>query len=208
MDTVGGLVLDAFPEGPEFFTVQHCLSRPQRAAFFRFFDFDAAGAFAQDTGYCVTQRFEIIPEGEATIRQGIAEQVGNLSLLVEVALRDEVSPQFLRLLHAQISSLTIFFVDWNWCELVLLDHSETDAGLFFDLPLQVFRKVFVTLLRDYGQRVDFKPSLTFAVLVHAQAQATPDGLAAFPLRLYVAEGADLENVRDYPNPLARQSVKK
>ena len=107
-------------------------------------------------------------------------------------------PQHLRLLEAQRRGLAVRAGDGDAGELVLLHDAEANAGVVLDLLLQVLGELLVALGGDHGQRVDLEAAQALAVLVHAQAQAAADGLAALALGPHVAQGANLEDVRIVP----------
>ena len=108
-------------------------------------------------------------------------------------------PERLRLLEAQrrraVPSAPVTAIAG---ELVRLDDAEADAGVLLDLLLQVLGELLVALGGDHGQRVDLEAAQALAVLVHAQAQAAADGLAALALGADVAQRANLEDVRVVP----------
>ena len=73
-----------------------------------------------------------------------------------------------------------------------------DARVGLDFLLQVLGELLVGLSGDDRQPVDLEAAHTFAVLVHAQPQASADGLPAFALSAHFAQGANLEHVGVVP----------
>ncbi len=134
-----------------------------------------------------------------------AQRVLHLALGVHVARFLEVRPDGFRLRHAQRRGPPGFVRHRDGGELVLLHDAEADAGVGLDLLLEVLGELLVALGGDDGQRVDVEAAQPFALLVDAQPQAAPDGLAAFPLGAHLAEGANLEDVRVVP-ALAQRRV--
>jgi len=92
----------------------------------------------------------------------------------------------------------VLLLDGNGRELVLFDNAETDAGIGLDLLLKIFGEGFVALRGDHGEGVDLEAAQSFALLVDAQAQTAPDGLAAFALGADFAQRANLEHVGIIP----------
>jgi len=78
------------------------------------------------------------------------------------------------------------------------DSLTSTACHVFDLLLEVLSELLIALSGHHGERVHVKPAQAFALLVHAEPQAAPDGLAALALGAHLAQGADLEDVRVVP----------
>ena len=89
-------------------------------------------------------------------------------------------------------------------ELVLLHDAEADARVGLDLLLEVLGELLVALGGDDGQRVHVEAPQPLPLLIHAEPQAAPDGLAAFPLGAHLAQGTNLEDVRVVPALLQRR----
>ena len=83
-------------------------------------------------------------------------------------------------------------------ELVRLHDAESNTGFVLDLLLEFLGELFVALGRDHRKGVHLEAAQAFAVLVHAEAQAAPDGLAALLLGSHLPQGADLKDVRIVP----------
>src|SRR5438477_7858467 len=81
---------------------------------------------------------------------------------------------------------------------MLLDNAETNAGVVFDLLLQVLGKLLVALGGNYREGVDVEAAQPRALLVHAQAQAAPDSLPPLLLAAHLTQGANLEHIRVVP----------
>ena len=79
-----------------------------------------------------------------------------------------------------------------------LHDTEADAGVLFDLLLELSRKVFVRLVRHDGQRVDVEPANAFSVLVDGQPETAADLLPLLDLRGRLVKGADLKDVGTVP----------
>src|ERR1035438_5875022 len=107
-------------------------------------------------------------------------------------------PQDLRLVEAQRRGPAVSSRDADSGELVRLHDAEADPGFVLDLLLELVGKLFVAFSRDHRQGVDLEAAETLAVLVNAEAQAAPDGLATLLFRRHFPEGANLEDVRIVP----------
>ncbi len=99
------------PQSFEFLAVQNRLPGLRRPAFLGFLDLNAPGRFTQLVGYGIAQRFKFVGQCETAIRQGITQLIRYLALAINVTCRYQVSPQFLRLFHAQMPGLTASIID-------------------------------------------------------------------------------------------------
>ena len=82
---------------------------------------------------------------------------------------------------------------------MFLDNAKAEAGIRFDLLLQIFSELLVSFGGNDGQGVGFEPPHALAFLVDAQAQAAADGLAAFTFAAHFPQGTNLKNVRIVPS---------
>ena len=123
---------------------------------------------------------------------------------VHVARFLEVRPDGLRLRDAQRRGVPGRIDDRDGGELVLLHDAEADARVGLDFLLEVLGKLLIALGGDDRQRVHVESAQALALLVHAEPQAAPDGLAALALGAHFAQGANLEDVRVVPALLERR----
>ena len=79
-----------------------------------------------------------------------------------------------------------------------LHNAETDAGVGFDFLLQVFSKIFVPFGGDYSQGVYLESTDALSLLVHTEAQAASDGLAAFALGTHFTQCTNLKHIGVVP----------
>ena len=110
----------------------------------------------------------------------------------------KVLPEFLRRGKAEGGGSPIVGGNRNPCKLMPLHDAEANPGFFLYLPLQLLGELLVALPRHDRQRVDVEAAHTFALTVDAQAQASADRLAPFPLGADVAQHTDLEDVGIVP----------
>ena len=98
-------------------------------------------------------------------------------------------PQRLGCIKPQWSYTAVFLAYANASKLVVFDNAKLNARVFFNVALQVFGKLLVALGRNHRQGIDLKATQALTLLIHAQAQATANGLTAPALRIWAIHWA-------------------
>ena len=191
-------MLDAVPQFLEPGALENRLARAHPLPLIGVLDVEASRQSAQHFGDLRALRGESFRWREAVVLERLAQGVLDASLRVDVVRPVQVLPEFLRRGIAEGGGCPIVAGNRNSRKLMHLNDAESNLCFFLYLPLQLLGELLVALPRHDRQRVDVEAAHAFALAVDAQAQASADRLAPFPLGADVAQRTDLEDVGIVP----------